>query len=392
LNIALAVETAGGAGRDILRGIARYAKERGQWRLLHQSGTLDESLSLVFREARTGEVDGVIVRVTDARVARNAARLQVPVVDVLGAAESRLPLVHVDDVAIGRLGAKHFLERGYRSFACCGPRQTRGLLWSGERAKAFEGALGKAFVLPRFEWRLSDEPRKVESELRRLARWIGDLPKPVGIFATVDALGRRVLDACRRAGLEVPGSVAVLGVDNDEILCELAHPALSSIDANHFGVGFEAAALLDRMLKGEEARRSRKLLEPVGMVVRSSTQRWGVHDPGLAAALSVIHERACKGASVDDVVAKVGLSRRTLERRFRDYVGRSIYEEILRVRIARVEELLGGTDLPIKSIASEAGFSHPEHLSALYRARGGRSPTEYRNQVRRATRQPAKVP
>jgi LacI family transcriptional regulator len=219
-----------------------------------------------------------------------------------------------------------------------------------------------------------------------MTSWLVRLPKPLGVFASTDLLGRRILEACLRARIEVPDTIAVVGVDNDETLCELAAPPLSSVDANHYGVGYEAAGLLARLMRGGSPPTSRVLIQPAELVVRASSERWAVSDPEVARALGLIHagpDDALRTAlHVEDVVRQVPLSRRTLERRFHQVVGHSIYDEILRARVNRAQHLLSATTWPIKRIALETGFSYPEHLAAVFKTRVGRSPTQYRRSIR----------
>jgi LacI family transcriptional regulator len=375
----LAVETSGGAGRDMLRGIARYAREHGRWSMYHQPGSVKESVAWVLRQARLRRFDGVIARIESAHVARLFARLPMPVVDILGEGGSDRPVVHVDNKAIGHLAAEHLLSRGFRSLAYCGSRRFD---WGRGRGDAFAARTRRTAVSYRvFEWPLIREPKAYDLHLRRLRRWIDWLPKPAGIFAATDILGRRILEACSRSRWEVPDAVAVIGVDNDETLCELAAPPLSSVDANHVGVGYEAARLLARLMKGAPAPTSRLLVEPIGLVARASTEKWAVPDADVARALGMMYTGTSPVLHVADVLRRLPMSRRTLERRFQGTVGRSIYDEILRARVLRAQELLSSTAWSIKRIALETGFAYPEHFAAVFKGRVGRSPTGYRRSI-----------
>jgi LacI family transcriptional regulator len=367
----------------MLRGVARYVREHARWSVYHQPGSLRESVRWVLRQARLRRFDGIIVRVENARVAHRFAKLGAPTVDILGEGETDVAVVHVDNAAIGKRAAEHLLSRGFRSLAYCGSRRFD---WGRGRGDSFEARVKRsATSFHVFEWPLIREPRAYDHHLRRLTSWIVSLPKPAGILAATDILGRRILEACMRAHIEVPDAIAVVGVDNDETLCELAAPPLSSVDANHFGVGYEAAALLGRLMRGAAPPTRRILVEPAGLVVRASTEKWAVSDPDVSRALGLIHDRASTALHVEDVVRQVPLSRRTLERRFHQVMGHSIYDEILRARVFRAEHLLVATDWSIKRIALETGFAYPEHLAAVFKSRVGRSPRDYRRSVRKGT-------
>ncbi len=210
----------------MLRGVARYAREHARWSLYHQPGSLKESVRWVLRQAKLRRFDGVIVRVESPRVARQFGDLGAPVVDILGEGESEVAVVHVDNAAIGKLAADHLLSRGFRSLAYCGSRRFD---WGRGRGDAFEARVRRsASSLHTFEWPLIREPRAYDQHLRRMRSWLVHLPKPAGIFASTDLLGRRILEACQRARIDVPDNVAVIGVDNDETLCELAAPPARS--------------------------------------------------------------------------------------------------------------------------------------------------------------------
>ena len=203
----------------------------------------------------------------------------------------------------------------------------------------------------------------------------------MGILACNDGIGLRVLEACRRAAVLVPEEVAVLGVDNDEPLCEIAHPMLSSIVPVHDRVGYAAAALLDRLMAGERTPRTPQYLQPSRIVVRRSSDVLAMEDHDVAEAVRFIREAACSGIGVDDVVRRVQLSYSTLKRRFHAVLGRSIHDEIVRVRLQRACDLLAETELPLPKIAERTGFRHAEYLGAVFKAKLGMTALRYRQQA-----------
>jgi LacI family transcriptional regulator len=176
--------------------------------------------------------------------------------------------------------------------------------------------------------------------------------------------------------------VAVLGVDNDEILCDLAEPPLSSVVPNTRRIGYEAAAMLDRLMAGEPAPTGPTLIEPLAVMTRQSTDVLAVGDRDVAAAIRYIREHACEGISVNDVLAAVPLSRSVLERRFTRILGHTPKEEISRVRLRRIKQLLAETDLPLARIATMTGFEHPEYLNVMFKGKTGDTPGEYRENTR----------
>jgi LacI family transcriptional regulator len=216
-----------------------------------------------------------------------------------------------------------------------------------------------------------------DAEVDAIAAWLATLPKPVAVFSCYDNRGQQVLEACRRASLPVPEEIAVLGVDNDEVLCVLSPPPLSSIILNSRRVGWEAAALLALMMQGETFPPAPQLVPPVGIVTRQSSDILAVGDAKIAAALRYIREHACERIRVSDVLRACPMARRVLEARFRQFIGRTPRQEILRVQLNRVKELLVGTDLPVWEIAERTGFE-PEYLSVVFKQENDLAPSEYR--------------
>jgi LacI family transcriptional regulator len=213
-----------------------------------------------------------------------------------------------------------------------------------------------------------------------VAGWIRSLPKPLGLIACNDFRGIQALDACRRAGIAVPEEVAVVGVDNEELVCTLAYPPLSSVVPNARSIGYEAAALLNRLMKWGPAPTTPLFIPPVEVVTRLSTDVNAIADPDVAAAMRFIREHACEGIAVADVLSQVPVSRSVLQRRFRNLLGRSIHGMIAGVRLQRAKRLLVETDLPLSVIAQRTGYSHVEYLCAAFRQAVGLPPGAYRRE------------
>jgi LacI family transcriptional regulator len=279
------------------------------------------------------------------------------------------------DGAIGRMAAEHLLERGYQSFGCCGFSQEH---WSHRRRNGFEREVAHAG----FECSVYESPRaglKVwKEDQTKLVEWLRALPKPVGIFATNDMRGQHVLDACARQNIAVPEQVAVIGVDNDEVLCNLCNPPLSSIIPDPESIGYVAAEWLDRMMQGEAPAISTKEIAPQGIAIRQSSDAFAVADPVLANALRFIRERACEGLTVQELLEHLCVSRSWLERNFRKVMNRSPQAAIRLAQIKRCKELLRTTSLPLEKIARLTGFEHPEYMSVVFKRETGDTPGQYR--------------
>lgn len=376
-QVALIVETSVVYGRQILRGIARYLKTHGAWSVF-----LDE------RELHTPPPDwlshwhgdGVICRSTTPEWAQVFRRRRLPVVDLNDLhLDLGLPRVGSDMEAIGRLGAEHLLERGFRHLAFCGFTQET---WSGQRRNGFVAAAGGAVgrgSLYESPWAgLREHPWP--EERNRIARWLQSLPRPVGIMACNDARAQQVLEACRHLGAHVPDEIAVVGVDNAETFCELCNPPLSSVAPDAERIGFEAAVLLERLMAGKAAPRQPLRVPPRGVVTRQSSDVYAVEDTLVSRAVRFIREHACGGIKVEDVLREARCSRSVLERRFRQHLGRSPQAELRAVQLRRVRQLLTETDWTLPRIAEAAGFAHPEYLSVVFKRETGQTPNQYRRE------------
>jgi len=382
-HVALLIETSLGSGRDILRGIARYVRENGPWSIYLEPRSLGESVPSWLAG---WDGDGIIVRLQDGRAADAVEASGLPAVDVLGVVRRPgLPLVHVDNAAVARLAAGHLLERGFRHFGFCG---LDGLNWSDERRDAFAGAVAEAGGDCSF-YTVRGEPGAAgaswEDDQDHLAAWVRSLPRPSAVMACNDPRGQRVLEACRRTGIRVPDELAVIGVDNDEPICEIADPPLSSVVPDHERVGYEAAALLDRLRAGRAGPDPSVYVPPRGVVTRRSSDVLALADLEVAQAIHFIREHACGGIGVEDVCRRLDLSRSTLQRRFRRALGGTIHDEIIGARLKRAQELLAATDLPIPLIAERCGFIHQEYMGSVFRSRLDRTPASFRKASRGAS-------
>ncbi len=379
-KVALIIDTALASGRDVLRGIGNYVRQQGPWSIYHEPRGLEDP---VPKWLQGWDGDGIIARVQNKKIAIAVEETGLPVVDVLGLVpESNFPLVHVDDVAVAQLAAEHLLERGFRHFGFCGITRA---LWSNRRRDAFEQMIQNAgyecdvHLLPP-NIRGGRTWEKVETQL---TQWVTGLPKPVGLMACNDPRGQLLLEACRRSGVAVPEEAAVIGVDNDEPSCLIADPPLSSVTTNHDRVGYEAAALLDRLMSGGSPSQASTYVLPQGIITRESTDVSAIDDAEIASVLRFVRERACDGINMQDVIRFSGFSRSTLQRKTQNVLGRTLHEEIIRVRLHRARNLLTETNLSIESVTTKSGFKHRQYLDKVFKAEYGETLAEYRNRFRR---------
>lgn len=374
-SVALLIETSNAYARGLLDGVVAWVRRYGTWSVfLPEQGRgapppawLDE-----------WQGDGIIARVENEEIARAIERTGLPTVDVSAARLlPDVPWVETDDRAIAEAAAEHLIERGFRRFGFCGDA---GFEWSGWRQRYFTESVERAG----FECHVhssvaaTDPTYTWDREKAGLAEWIGTLPRPVGVMACYDIKAQQLLEVCRELDVAVPEEIAVVGVDDDRLLCELSDPPLSSVVPNTRRTGYEAATLLDRMMSGEEVTTEAVLVPPTGVTTRQSTDILAIDDPDVATALRRIREGACAGITVADILRHVTVSRRVLESRFTKLLGRTPHAEITRLRMDRAKRLLAETDLTLVEIADLSGFQHAEYLSVAFKREVGRTPSAFR--------------
>ena len=370
-HVALLVETSNAYARGLLVGVRRYLAARPGWSIyIGEHSRQDTDLS--WLEGWSG--DGVLARIENEETALQVRRLGVPAVDLSSAGLApEFPCVETDDETIARWAVDHFAERGLEHFAFCGDSRFG---WSVKRQARFADHVrehgGEAHV---FEMSASST---AADNRRSLVRWLQELPKPVGVLAAYDIAGQELLEACKIAELDVPDSVVVLGVDNDELLCNLTSPPMSSIQPDTTRTGYLAAQLLDDMMAGTALAPRLHLIEPLRIVSRQSSDLFSVDDPLVGKALRFIRDRSDDNVSVEAVLRHVGLSRRSLDYRFVGVLGRTVHDQIVRSRMDRVAELLLQTDWTLPQIAERLGFSHSEYMGVAFRKHTGKPPGEYR--------------
>lgn len=382
-RVILLVEMGAAYGRGCLCGIARYARSHGGWTLLHRARQIGEPLDL--DKLREWRPDGVIARTENPQVAHIVEALRVPSValsdDISAPTDAA---VGTDARAVVKMAVDYLLECGFEHLAFCG---YPGLAFSIKRQETFRRLVrsrrldAHVYQLPAGAHMTSpaiDEQHFAQDE-QSLQDWLDELPKPVGIVACNDTRGRQILEACINRGIRVPAAVAVVGIDNDQVICELSSPTLTSVIPNVDTVGYEAARLLERLMNGEPVEEETLLIPPVGIESRESSNVSVFRYPELARATQYIRDHAHEGINVNDVIKHCGASRSKLERHFSDQLGCTPHEFVVRCRINRVKQLLIETNFTLTRIAAMTGFQTSSHMAAVFRKHTGKSPGQYRS-------------
>jgi len=375
-QVRLLIDTSSVYGRELIEGVGRYAAEHGPWSIYHEDRGLFDPLPPDLKRWRG---DGVITRSVRKTDLKYLLAMGLPVVELFADFALSPPQVMPNEDAIGRLAAEHLLDRGLRNIAYFA---NEWAWWIDNRRQAFASVLRRCDPSCNYFELMPRRQSKRRIDQRELIRWLESLPKPCGVFCAWDVCAIQVTNACRQCGIAVPTQIAVLGVDNDPVVCSVSFPPLSSVDLNSKRVGYEAAALLDRMMAGRTAPRKTVLVEPSRVVTRESTDVLAVDDPEVAQAIRLIREHACRGLRVVEVADAMGLSRRALQQRFQRVLRRTPKQELTRVRIDRAKMLLTQTDLSVEQIAQRVGFTAFEYFVRAFRRETGQTPLRYRKAFR----------
>lgn len=382
-KVALLIESSRTYGRGILRGIARYAHVHGPWSIYSQERELHSGIPDWLKGWKG---DGIIARIENRRMAGALLRLGLPIVDVLGNNRfDSIPGFDTDARAVAQLAADFFVRAGFRHVAYCG---YRGIPFSDRREAAFSELLARhgrkvRIFSSRLAYRAPAHIQAVEQSglaaEQAIARWLRQQPRPLALFACNDVRAQQVLNACREHGIKAPEEVAVIGVDNDDVLCDLCVPSLTSIEPDTERLGYEAAALLDRLMRKRGIKRGLTQIPPRGLIERGSTDVLPIDDPVALRALRFIRDHLAEGIAVKDVLQHAGRSRTDLEQRFRRWLRTSVRGEIVRQRMDRACSLLRQTDLGLEEIAARSGLVSAAQLCRLFRRRLRSTPTAYRS-------------
>lgn len=376
-RVLLLVESSRASGRGLLKGIARFARHRGDWTFYWEASGLNEKRGNNW----PSDIDGMIGRDL-AGPSSNRKLLNVPRVVVGHRDREASDLVNVvtDSATMAQMAAEHLLLCGFKHFAFCGLLRTslEQTPWSAERQIFFAESIVKAgFAAPK-KFVLPAQPLPQKEVRRKLLEWLMKLPRPVGIMACNDDCGAQVIEACKAGGLVVPDEVGIVGVDNDELICGLSDPPMSSVAQNYELAGYEAAKALDQMMRRKSVKLPDILVQATHLVARQSSNAVQVDDESVARALRFIRDHARQPFSVNDVAKAVGISRRALERRFREKFRRSLLQEIRRVRTDEIARLLLETNLSVAAIAETLEFGSPQHIARYFYSHKKTSPLAFR--------------
>jgi LacI family transcriptional regulator len=359
--VAIVVDGSTGYGRSIFRGVMRYANAQRRW-IIHS-----EMRRPVAGKLSWPSCDGAIIAGVPDDLLPTIRRRTKHFIHCSASADAKYgPIICLDDAEAGRLAAEHLLDCRLERFGFFG---RVGWAASDQRAAGFARALearGISCLMSTAQWRGLDS--QTAQDERHLIKWLKSVPKPIGILAADDSAGSAVAAACLKANISVPEQVAIIGVNNDDLLCDSAWPPLSSVEADYSRVGYSAAVLLDRLLDGERIPLEQRTvrLHPLGIVRRLSTDVLAVDDPQLAQAVRYIREHACDPCSMDDVLHHIAVGRRWLERQFARKLDRTPHEEILRVQMETAKRLLLQPGLPIDDIAIRCGFSSAPSMGRAF--------------------------
>ncbi len=380
-KIILLIDISEEYGKNLLTGITKYSKEIGPWLFCKMPLHFREDLSMekVMKFAKEWEADGIIAHIYNNSDIEKLKELKIPVIaEDFKERFTEFPNITGGYFETGEMGAKYFINKGYKNFAFYG---FKDIVWSRERGIGFENHIKKQGGNVHFF-----ETNKVESQElwyykpSALSKWLTSLPKPIAIMACDDERASYLAEACKHSNIKIPEEVAVLGVDNDILTCNLSDPPLSSISLDTEQGGYEAAHLMRLMIENPEKKPIDIIVKPLTVNTRQSTDICATTDEQIAKALIFIHQNIENNINVSDVLKKVAISRRALEKRFLDVTGSAVYKYICNLRIQKFTDKLLGSKKPINEIAFESGFNDNKNLSRLFKQIYGCSPLQYRKE------------
>ncbi|HPA17556.1 MAG TPA: DNA-binding transcriptional regulator [Verrucomicrobiae bacterium] len=374
-NVAVLMNLSRPYDREVLRGISGYVREAGcHWRFYVEEEPADK-----IPDFTQWSGHGLIVDLDDYRLFRAMQGVTVPIVGIGRFGGCRRPnqrscAVAPDDAMIGAWAANHLMECGFTHFAYCGIRQRGPDPWSQVRFDSFRQRLReRGFSCFQYTGR-QISARHWTGMLRALADWLRGLPTPVGIMACNDWRARHVLEAARQLNRRVPEDIAVIGVDNDELTCDMADPPLSSIAPPTRELGYQAARLLDKLMSGDHRRPSDVVIPPASVRPRQSSDLFAVKEPMVHRAIRFIRDHAYESIGAPEAARAAGASRATLDNCFQRVLGRTVHAEIKRTRVLMAWDLLLATRLSLQDIAQRTGFRSAQYFCYAFRRETGKSP------------------
>lgn len=380
-KIILLIDFAEEYSKALLKGIAKYSKEHGPWIFCRMPLFQRETIGLdgILEWALEWGADGIIGQLYNDTGIEKFIEAGIPVIaQDFKERFKEIPNITGSHKEAGEMGADYFLKKGFKNFAFYG---FKDIVWSRERAEGFEERIAKSgHKVHYFEHVMARSTEIWYYKPSSLSQWLKSLPKPIALMACDDNQGQHITEACRHSKIRIPEEVAVLGVDNDEMVCEFSDPPLSSIGQDAEKGGYDAAKLLHEMIKNSTAEFYDIIVRPTQVITRQSTDIYATNDAFIATSLKYIHQNIDKNLQVDDVVKQVPLSRRALEKRFLYITGYPIYKYIFNLRIEKLSQKLLETDLTVFEIALEMGLTDSKNIARQFKQIKGCTPIEYRNQ------------
>ena len=380
-RVALIYDARSAYDTKVMTGVATYIQESPGWNVyIEESALKDQRLP----NLKSWKGDGIIANFDHPQVAAAVVKSGLPAV-AFGSgygwypSGSEIPYFLTNNPAIAASAADYLISKGLRNFAFCGYPRNQINGWSSERCDSFKSELAKrGFPCSVYPAKASGEATWVSVQ-QSIGNWVRSLPRPIGILASNDIRGRQILESCRECLLRVPEDVAVLGVDNDELLCNLSSPLLSSIEQGAKRLGYEAAKLLQKLITSRAPLELKRIvIDPFGVITRASTDMLAIEDSRLAKAMEHISRHFTEGISVNDVVSASGVSRSWLEKKFRAELGYTIASVIRRLQLQRARELVLTTTLPLKEIASNLSYPSVQHMTTVFQKTLGYPPGQLR--------------
>jgi len=357
--------------RQIVGGVIEYCDRVANWQTLFSRYDMEA----VGLRAYINMADAILAAPTKSEHIQLLEGLAKPVV-LMGHADGDFPGVLADDYAVGEMAAEYLVGQGVKSLAYCGLPH---IPFSQNRSRGFADSAAKAGIKPLiYQRHVYPGMQKDSHEIKPFLAFLRSLPEPAGLMVVTSEIAAIVVHHCRLLDIKIPEHIMLLTVDDDEILCNITHPRMSAIDQASDRIGYEAAEMLDRMLKGQKPANMRVLIPPRKVSTRESTDLLHTDSPQIAQAIRFIRSHVEDGISVKDVLRAVPISRRALERAFLRNVGHTIHDEIIRCRIDRAKHLLHETDMPLPDISARCGFTYPSKLNTVFKRVAGMTPGQYR--------------
>jgi len=379
-KIILLLDFAEEYSKSLMKGINTYSREVGPWIFCRMPLFHRETVGIdgILKWALEWGADGIIGQLYNDKDIERFVQAGIPVI----AQDFKERFAEIPNITgayheTGQLGADYFLKKGFTNFAFYG---FSDIVWSRERSEGFEDRVKSAgHKVHYFEHKKARSTELWYYKPSSLSRWLKSLPKPIGLMACDDNQGQHITEACRHVGIRIPEEVAVLGVDNDEMICDLSDPPLSSIALDVEKGGYDAAKLLEHLIKHSITDYHDIVVKPMQVITRHSTDIYATNDDHIASSLKFIHQNIDKNLHVDEVVKQVPLSRRALEKRFLEITGYPVYKYIFNLRIEKFTQKLLDTDMSVFEIALDMGLTDSKNIARQFRQVKGCSPSVYRN-------------